>query len=201
MSIDWSTWLPAGAAVGAAGVAIWQAVSARSQAKSAEKSAGTAERQARAAEDQLVLMRQQYQSEQRVRDEADGPRFQVDQGVHDVRGERYAEIPVKLLAGGPLDTVVVTAAGQPDVRGFVRRVGGEWESFRPSITLTDLAPGAEHTIFLMLEWNALSPVSVRLDFECHEAAGGTRTWNRSYTSLLVDPPEPPSLTQAIRRRR
>ncbi|MGW5079556.1 hypothetical protein [Micromonospora echinospora] len=175
MEIDWSTWLPAGAAIAAAGVAVWQAVSAKSQADSARKSAGTAERQARAAEEQLALARRQYQSEQNARDEAGGPRFHVDQSVDQVNGERYAEIPFKLLAGTHLDTVIVSAAGQPDVRGFVNRVGGEWDAVHPSVTLTNLAPGAAHAVFLMLDWNASSPVNVRLDFECHEGAGGTRT--------------------------
>ena len=197
MGIDWSTWGPTGAAVAAAGVAAWQALIARSQAKSATASAATAERQARAAEDQLALARQQFRSEQQARDEADGPRFQVDQGVDQVSGERYAQIPIKLLAGMPLDTVVISVAGQADVRGFVRRVGGDWDTVEPSMTLTNLAPGAAHTLFLMLEWNASSPVNVRLDFDCHEGAGGTRAWKRSYSSLLTDPPQGPSI---VRRR-
>ncbi|MEU8024669.1 hypothetical protein AB0B88_20910 [Micromonospora haikouensis] len=206
MDIDWLTWGPTGVAAVAAGIAVWQAVSAGRQAKSAQEqaasakeSAATAERQALAAEEQLALARQQYQSEQRARDEAEGPRFQVDQGVDQVNGERFAEIPIKLLAGTHLDTVIISAAGQPDVRGFVRRVGGDEANARPSITLTNLAPGATHTVVLELEWNASSPVNVRLDFECHEGAGGTRTWNRSYSSLLVDPPQPRSIVRRVRR--
>lgn len=185
-------------AVLAAAVAVWQALIARTQAKSAEESADFAERQALAAEKQLALARRQFDSESNARDEADGPSFQVEQGVDLISGQRFGKIPIKLLAGTALDTVIVSAAGQPDVYGFVTRVGAD-ETVRPSVTLTDLAPGAAHTLVLYLDWNAMSPVNVRLDFECHEGGGGTRTWVRSYSTQVTDPPSPPTL--AGRRRR
>ncbi|MEU7923476.1 hypothetical protein [Micromonospora zamorensis] len=196
MGIDWSTWRPAGIAVAGAGVAFWQAISAKSQARSAQtqadaakESAATAERQARAAEDHLALARRQFQAELAARDEAEGPHFQVGPARRRFSGEQYAEVPVKLLSGKRLESVVISTPAQPDVRGFLRRVGGDWEALETTLTRTDLAPGATFTAVLMLEYNFPRPLNLQLDFECHEGPGGSRTWQRSYSTEVTDPPE------------
>ncbi|MGC4886644.1 hypothetical protein [Micromonospora sp. DT227] len=193
-------WGPGALAVLGAIVAVSQAVSARSQAKSARaqavsaqeqaKDAGeaaeVAKRQARAAEEQVELARQQYRSEQQARDEAAGPVFQLGDAWDMVSGERFGTIVFTLVAGTRLDRVVVSAADQAAVLGLVEKVGEM--DVASSMTLTNLAPGAMHTVVLMLDWNALSPVTVRLDFACHEGGGGSRTWSRSYSAQLNEPP-------------
>ncbi|SCG15611.1 hypothetical protein GA0070610_1846 [Micromonospora echinofusca] len=213
IDINVETWGPAVLAIGSAGVAVWAAISARSQADSAKRqaksaevqaeaardSAATAQRQALAAEEQLALARRQFQAELVARDESDGPEFRVDGGLWHCIDEQYAEIPIKLLSGKPLDAVVISVAGQPDVRGFVGRIGGGWDGMQTSITRRDFAPGAASTLVLMLEWKASMPLNVRLDFECHEGAGGSRTWHRSYSSQVNKPPEQPA-TSGFRRR-
>ncbi|MFG3423225.1 hypothetical protein [Micromonospora sp. NPDC048063] len=212
IDINLETWGPGALAVVSAAVAGWAAFSARSQAKSAKSqaksaeeqadaarnSAATAMRQAVAAEEHLALARRQLQSELDARDEAEGPEFQVDDGVWHIIDEQYAEVPVKLLSGKPLAMVVISVAGSPDVRGFVSRVGGGWDGMQTSITRRDLAPGEAFKLVLMLEYKASIPLNVRFYFECHEDAGGTRTWRRWYSSHVAKPPEPPA---GPRRRR
>lgn len=197
MDFNWATWIPSGAAVAAAVVAVWQAVSARSQAKSAKDAAATAERQARAAEDQLALARRQFQVELSARDEADGPTFEVGPGVVHGLHEVYAEVQVKLLSGKYLGAVVVSVPGQPNVRGFVKKVGGDYDELAQVKTLQDLAPRRTFTLVLMLEYEAVVPMNVLFDFECHEG-DGTRTWRRAYTSL-VDVPPTESVSDKIER--
>lgn len=191
MDIDWSTWGPTGAAVVAAGVAVWQAFSARSQAKSARDSADTAERQAKAAEDHLALARRQFDADLAARDEAEGPQFQVGPGVAHLLHEMYAAVPIKLLSGKHLDTVVISTPGVTDVRGFVRKVGDDDEEVVPAKTFKDLAPGAAFAVYLMLEFNAGTPLNVRFDLECYEG-GGSRTWRRTYSAEVSEPPDPPA---------
>ncbi|MET7881282.1 hypothetical protein ABZS52_30650 [Micromonospora profundi] len=187
MSIDWSAWLPAGAAVAAAGVAVWQAVIARGQAATATKSADLAERQARAAEQQVALARQQFQAETEARDDADGPQFEVGPAVWHFSGEQYAQVPVKLLMGKHLGSLVITTPGQPKVRGFVTKIGGGWDGMETAITRTDLAAGATFDLVLMLEYEVVLPLNVLFEFECHEGGGGRRTWHRSYAAQVTEP--------------
>ncbi|MEV7989549.1 hypothetical protein [Micromonospora sp. NPDC085948] len=206
IDIDVGAWGATLLAIGGAGVAVWQAFSAKSQAQSAKEqaiaareSAATAERQATAAEDHLALARLQFQSELDARDEADGPEFEVTTGMVHVHDEQYAEVPIKLLSGKPLASVVISVAGQPNVRGFVNRVAGGWDGMRAAVTRTDLAPGAAFTVVLMLKYEASTPLNVRLDFECHEGDGGPRTWHRSYSSQVSRPPEPATESRSLRR--
>ncbi|MFG1872094.1 hypothetical protein [Micromonospora arborensis] len=185
----------------AAVVAAWQAVIARGQAKTAKASADTAERQARAAEQHFALARQQFQAETDARDDAEGPQFEVGPAVKSFSGEQYAQVPIKLLQGKHLGSVIITTPGQPKVRGFVPKTGGAWEGLATTSTHTDLAPGATFDVILMLEYEVVLPLDLLFEFECHEGGGGRRTWRRSYVAQVAELPTDDLQNRGRRRPR